>query len=104
MTTTRKSIPAGVKQPEDRKPKQADEFTVSWEGHEYVIEMEAMEDIFLHDYLRQGMFAAGMPILLGDEQWAEFRNNHHSKERRLTATRMGDFFDHVKTARPAAGN
>ena len=102
--TARKSIPAGVKQPEDRKPKQADTFTVEWEGHEYVLEREGMEDIFFLNLLRQNDFAAAMPLLLGDEQWEAFTRNHHSRERRLTVTRMGEFFEHVRDCVPEMGN
>ncbi|WP_460994393.1 hypothetical protein, partial [Sinomonas soli] len=89
------SVPATAKQPQDHRPKLSDELAVTWEGHEYTIDREALEDIEFIGYLQDNRFREAMPELLGAEQWDALRENHRSAKGRLTLTRIGEFLEEV---------
>jgi hypothetical protein len=104
-TATKKttSIPANVKKPQDHAPAKEDvigpkDVTVEWNGHEYLISGEALDDAELLEYFTDENFIGALRSMLGVEQWKAYKENERNDAGRVTASGAAEFLGHALEA------
>jgi hypothetical protein len=82
---------------------------VTWEGHEYAVDPAVMDDVAVLEILadmeeKPYLLVKMIRVLLGDEQWERFKENHKDESGRLTVTRVGEFMTILNKELEALGN
>lgn len=95
---------AGAKVPVDHQPAKEDvtgpkDTIITWpaneDGHEYLIEAEAMDDAELLEYFTDENFIGALRIMLGPKQWAEYKDRARGTNGRVTASGAAEFLNHT---------
>lgn len=99
-TAQKSAIPAGAKRPQDHQTAKQEhdgpnDVVVEWDGHEYLVSGEDMDDAELLEFFTDGNFVGALRILLGDEQWAEYKERARNERGKVSATRCSEFLDHA---------
>lgn len=76
---TKTSIPAGVKLPDDHKPADNGHTYLEWAGKKWDIEDAAFDDIDFLEAAESALYVACAKILLGAEQFQQFREHLRDK-------------------------
>lgn len=100
MPTQKTEIPAGAKVPQDHRPAKDDaegpqDFTTEWEGHEYTIAGESLDDAELLEFFTDNNFIGALRAMLGPKQWAEYKKRARNEQGRVTASGASEFLDHL---------
>jgi len=101
--TKKTAIPADVKKPQDHAPAKEDvtgpkDVTVEWNGHEYTIAGEALDDAELLEYFTDENFIGALRLMLGDAQWRAYKDNERNEAGRVTASGASEFLTHALEA------
>jgi hypothetical protein len=83
--------------------------TVTWEGHEYSVDPTVMDDVVVMEILadmeeKPYLLVKFVHVLLGDEQWERFKEDHKDEQGRLTVTRLAEFMEILNKELEALGN
>lgn len=97
---TASTIPENVKQPADHRPAKDEVtgpqgFTVEWDGHEYFIEGENLDDAELLEFITDNNFIGALRAMIGPKQWAEYKKRARNESGKVTATGASEFLDHL---------
>lgn len=112
-TTSSKAKAAGAKTPTDRKAADEnrvrkvrvlpDEVRLEWDGDEYVLEPDVMDDVDLILALEQNRQMTALVQLLGSTQWEHFRSTHRADNGRVPVSEAEAFLtDLVKELQKVA--
>lgn len=98
--TKKTTIPAGAKKPQDHAPAKEDvtgpkDVTVEWNGNEYLISGEALDDAELLEYFTDENFIGALRSMLGDKQWKSYKDNERNEAGRVTASGAAEFLGHA---------
>ena len=101
--TKKTTIPAGAKKPADHAPAKEDvegpqPVTVEWNGHDYVISPENMDDVEVLEYFTDENFVGALRLILGADQWQSYKDNERNESGRVTASGASEFLDHALKA------
>ena len=105
MTTTKKSIPANVKQPEDHKEPALRDVTVTWDGNEYTAAASAFGDYRTFRLLSKmeknpAVLPEILDRLLGEDQHDALIEASEDENGHVPTERIGEF---LKALFEAAG-
>jgi hypothetical protein len=107
---TGKVVPARAKAPMDHQPAKEDvtgprDTVIVWPpleaaedgqvSREYLIAGESLDDAELIEYLTDQNFIGALRSMLGDEQWAAYKDNHRNEKGKVTASGCAEFLNYV---------
>jgi len=72
---------------------QEETFKFDFNGAEYEVYFEDLQDLELLEYFAEGMVPQGLKVLLGDEQYQAFKDNNRNARGRVPAEVAGQFID-----------
>lgn len=95
---SRAKAPAGAKQPADHRPAKDDvtgpkDTTIEWQGHEYLVKGENMDDVELVEHFTDDNFIGALRIMLGPQGWRDYKENSRNENGRVTATGANEFLE-----------
>lgn len=99
-TAAKSKIPAGAKIPDDHRSAKdevngADDTVVTWNGVDYVVKAEDMDDAELLEYFTDENFVGAVRILVGADGWAKYKNAERNESGKVTASGTAEFLGHV---------
>jgi hypothetical protein len=98
------AVPAGAKLPQDHQSAKEDvtgpkDTIITWpaneDGHEYLIAGEAMDDAELLEHFTDENFVGALRIMLGPQQWKQYKDRARDNAGRVTASGAAEFLNHV---------
>lgn len=94
-------IPKDAKKPQDRKAKAeatGEPLRVEYEGHEYVIDREAADNIELMEFVEDEKYLSAIRGYLGREQWGVFKDSVRDAAGRVPAEKFSEFSELIYAA------
>lgn len=93
-------IPAGAKVPDDHRSAKeevngVEDTVVEWNGVEYTVKAEDMDDAELMEYFTDENFIGALRILVGADGWAKYKANERDERGRVSASGASEFLGHV---------
>ena len=91
-----KTIPAGVKKPQDRQTAKSDvvttKSTFEWRGTDYVVDPDLIDDLEFFEALEGNQFATAVRKMLGD-QYDRFKDQVKEAEGRVSLATTQAFLE-----------